>query len=69
MTPALYIIGAAAIFLVLLFYQTSITVPGLIIIATGVPVYFWMRRGGKNDDAMRPAPTGNAIGETAARRS
>lgn len=47
-TPFLYIVGAAAIFLVLLFYQTSITLPGLVIIATGVPVYFWMRRGGKN---------------------
>jgi APA family basic amino acid/polyamine antiporter len=47
-TPAVYIAGATVIFLVLLFYQTSITVPGLIIIGTGVPVYFWMRRGGRN---------------------
>lgn len=53
LTPALYILGATVIFLALLFYQTSITVPGLIIIATGVPVYFWMRRGGKGDDARR----------------
>lgn len=44
-TPALYIVGAAIIFVVLLFYQTSITVPGLIIIATGIPVYLWMRSG------------------------
>ncbi len=47
LTPAFYIAGALVIFVVLLFYQTSITIPGLIIIATGVPVYFWMRRGAK----------------------
>jgi basic amino acid/polyamine antiporter, APA family len=66
-TPALYIICAAVIFAVLLFYQTSITIPGLIIIATGVPVYFWMRRGINDDDERRPAPAGASAGEAAAR--
>jgi APA family basic amino acid/polyamine antiporter len=50
--PALYIIGAAVILVVLLIYQTATTWPGFIIIATGIPVYFIWRRVGK---AM-PAP-------------
>jgi APA family basic amino acid/polyamine antiporter len=50
--PALYIIGAAVILGVLFVYQTATTWPGLIIIATGVPVYFIWRRVG---EAM-PAP-------------
>jgi APA family basic amino acid/polyamine antiporter len=50
--PALYIIGAAVILGVLFVYQTATTWPGLIIIATGVPVYFIWRKVG---EAM-PAP-------------
>ncbi len=43
--PALYIAGAAAILLVLFVYQPSTTWPGLVIILTGVPVYyFWHHR-------------------------
>jgi APA family basic amino acid/polyamine antiporter len=44
--PALYIIGAAVILGVLLIYQTATTWPGLIIIATGIPVYFIWRKVG-----------------------
>lgn len=65
-TPVLYLIGTVVIFLVLLFYQTSITMPGLIIIAAGVPVYLWMRRGSKDDDARYPA-AGSSSDEAAAR--
>jgi APA family basic amino acid/polyamine antiporter len=46
--PALYIIGAAAILVVLFIYQAATTWPGLIIIATGFPVYFIWRRSGAN---------------------
>ncbi len=43
--PALYIAGAAAILLVLFVYQPSTTWPGLVIILTGVPVYYvWHHR-------------------------
>jgi APA family basic amino acid/polyamine antiporter len=43
--PALYVIGAAVILAVLFIYQTATTWPGLIIVLTGVPVYFlWHRR-------------------------
>ena len=45
--PALYIIGAAVILAVLFVYQAKITWPGLIIVATGVPVYFIWRNMGK----------------------
>jgi len=44
--PALYIIGASVILVVLFIYQTATTWPGLAIIATGVPVYFLWRRSG-----------------------
>jgi APA family basic amino acid/polyamine antiporter len=44
--PALYIIGAAVILVVLFIYQTAATWPGLIIIITGLPVYFIWRKVG-----------------------
>jgi APA family basic amino acid/polyamine antiporter len=44
--PALYIIGATVILVVLFTYQPATTWPGLIIVATGVPVYFiWKKLG------------------------
>ncbi|HEX7794009.1 MAG TPA: amino acid permease [Vicinamibacterales bacterium] len=43
--PALYIMGAATILLVLFIYKTSTTWPGLVIVLLGVPVYFaWRKR-------------------------
>ncbi len=42
--PALYMVGAAVILVVLFVYQTATTWPGLLIILTGVPVYFIWRR-------------------------
>jgi len=39
--PALYIIGASVILAVLFIYQTATTWPGLVIVLTGVPVYFF----------------------------
>jgi Amino acid transporters len=41
--PALYIIGASVILVVLFIYQTTATWPGLLIVLTGVPVYFIWR--------------------------
>lgn len=44
--PALYMLGASAVLLVLFFYRTATTWPGLIIVLIGVPVYIvW--HGGK----------------------
>jgi APA family basic amino acid/polyamine antiporter len=42
--PALYIVGAAVILVVLFMYQTATTWPGLIIVLTGVPIYFLWRK-------------------------
>jgi APA family basic amino acid/polyamine antiporter len=42
--PALYIAGAAVILFVLFAYQTATTWPGLIIVLSGVPVYFLWRK-------------------------
>jgi APA family basic amino acid/polyamine antiporter len=41
--PALYIIAASIIALVLLFYKTQTSLPGLLIVLSGVPVYFVWR--------------------------
>ena len=43
--PALYIVGATAVLLVLFAYRTATTWPGLVIVLLGVPVYFvWHKR-------------------------
>src|ERR1700736_5333755 len=42
--PALYIVGATVILVVLFIYQTATTWPGLIIVLTGVPIYFLWRK-------------------------
>jgi len=44
--PVLYMIAASIIMAVLLTYKTETTWPGLIIVLTGVPVYFLWKRGG-----------------------
>ena len=47
--PALYCIGAAIILVVLFVYQTTATWPGLLIVLTGVPVYFIWRAVSKRE--------------------
>jgi len=42
--PVLYILGASVILVVLFIYQTATTWPGLIIVLTGVPIYFLWRK-------------------------
>ena len=42
--PALYLVGAAVILLVLFAYRPATTWPGLGIVLSGVPVYLWLRR-------------------------
>src|SRR5467141_775077 len=42
--PALYVVGASVILGVLFIYQTATTWPGLMIVLTGVPVYFLWRK-------------------------
>lgn len=50
--PALYVIGATVILAVLFIYQTTATWPGLLIVLTGVPVYFiWRSIAAKTADA------------------
>ena len=52
--PALYVLGATAIMLVLLAYKTQTTWPGLLIVLTGVPVYFlWAGRGAARGESAR----------------
>lgn len=49
--PALYVVGAAVILAVLFIYQTTATWPGLLIVLTGVPVYFIWRNLAKSAEA------------------
>jgi APA family basic amino acid/polyamine antiporter len=53
--PALYILGATVILTVLFLYQPATSWPGLIIVLTGVPIYFLWKFFGQ-----RPAPTTGA---------
>jgi APA family basic amino acid/polyamine antiporter len=49
--PALYIVGAAVILIVLFLYQWPSTFPGLLIVATGFPIYFiWRSTGRKREE-------------------
>jgi APA family basic amino acid/polyamine antiporter len=58
--PVLYIVGAAVILFVLFAYQTAQTWPGLVIVLTGIPVYFIWRRVGV------PMPEQGSIPESVA---
>ena len=42
--PALYILMAATIMIILLIYKPAFTWPGLIIVLIGIPVYFIWKR-------------------------
>jgi APA family basic amino acid/polyamine antiporter len=42
--PALYIVGAGAVLIVLFVYRTATTWPGLVIILLGLPAFAWWRR-------------------------
>lgn len=57
--PALYIIGASIITAVLFLYQTATTWPGLLIVLTGFPVYFFWRAAAKK----RGVESNDAIGD------
>ncbi len=41
--PALYMVAASTIAFVLLLYKTKTSLPGLVIVLAGVPVYLWWR--------------------------
>ncbi len=57
--PVLYMLAATAIFVVLLFYRTETTWPGLVIILSGVPMYFvWSS---KKPAAMPPDSPGTRL--------
>jgi basic amino acid/polyamine antiporter, APA family len=49
--PALYILAATAISVVLLLYRTNTSLPGLVIVLTGVPVYLLWRMFGSRPSA------------------
>jgi APA family basic amino acid/polyamine antiporter len=58
--PVLYILGAAMILIALFVYQPATTWPGLVIVATGVPVYFIWRSIGVPSSEENLAEKGDA---------
>ena len=51
--PALYILAAIVIMVILILYRTETTWPGLLIVLTGFPVYFiWRRRAGETAELL-----------------
>jgi APA family basic amino acid/polyamine antiporter len=54
--PGLYIIGATIILVVLFIYQTATTWPGLMIVLTGVPVYFLWRNANQSGSRTGQPP-------------
>jgi APA family basic amino acid/polyamine antiporter len=58
--PALYMLGAAVILVVLFTYQPATTWPGLVIVATGLPVYLLWRLLGRPAVEMETATEVNA---------
>ncbi len=55
--PALYILGATTILVVLLIYRTTTTWPGFIIVLVGVPFYFfWKLRAGLANSGNEALP-------------
>ena len=63
--PVLYIVGAGVITVVLFVYQTATTWPGLIIVLTGIPVYFiWKKLGTPmGEEGSIPEAVAEAKGE------
>ena len=63
LVPALYMLIAGAIEVVLLLYRTQTTWPGLLIVLTGIPVYLaWRRAGARHPgQSAHPADTTSAI--------
>lgn len=45
--PAIYILGAATILLVLFCFRSATTLPGLLIILSGVPIFWYLNRSSK----------------------
>lgn len=58
--PALYIVGAAAVLILLFVYRSATTWPGLIIVAIGVPVYL-LFRGSRSQAAPVAAGRGSEV--------
>jgi APA family basic amino acid/polyamine antiporter len=54
--PALYIIGASVILLVLFVYQWQVTWPGLMIVASGFPAYYIWRNVARRRVAIETTP-------------
>jgi len=53
--PGLYVLGAGVIVVVLFCYRTQTTWPGLVIVATGVPIYFlWRKWGAPQSNGLSP---------------
>jgi APA family basic amino acid/polyamine antiporter len=53
--PALYLLGAITVLLVLFIYRPATTFPGMLIVLIGVPVFWGFRRTAQPDDSPSKA--------------
>jgi APA family basic amino acid/polyamine antiporter len=67
--PALYVAASTAIMIDLLVVKPAYTWPGLVIVLTGIPVYFLWRRGGRAPGETQPFDSGRTDPEPSARRA
>jgi APA family basic amino acid/polyamine antiporter len=49
--PALYVVGAATILVVLFVYRWATTGPGLVIVLLGLPMYLVLKRNQRSNDS------------------
>ena len=54
--PALYILAATGILVVLFAYRPATTWPGLLIVLLGIPIYFMIQKRGSDRIAIAPGP-------------
>jgi len=61
--PALYIMGASLVLVILFMYRPATTWPGLLIVALGAPVYFLIRSRRKSMPDEQTAVAGITLSE------
>ena len=59
LVPALYLLGASTVLLILFIYRPMTTWPGLAIVLLGIPVYFVVRSRRPKQESMITTPTGS----------
>jgi APA family basic amino acid/polyamine antiporter len=54
--PLLYLICATIILMILFVYRPATTLPGILIVLLGIPVYFAFKRAAVREETVQPEP-------------